>query len=176
MCSSWPAWSIEAAKRISDGDCPERLKRTLTRGPDGLVTVWVQPSLGVALAMRSSVSDRRSTSTSPASPAEWLWAGSPTWGAGLRSVSGGAQFVDVDPEPERGAVVAVVAEESPLRVVAVVEELESAAESESGSAPVSSSAIVVVVDFSGADSAAQSDGWPPISGANASRATTPAAS
>jgi hypothetical protein len=95
-------------------------------------------------------------------------------------------LADDDPESEAGAVVAVVDEGAPLRVVAVVEE-----ESESESAPVSSagalsgdppsdespaSAIVVVVDFSGPDSAAHSDGCPPTTGANASRTTTPAAS
>jgi hypothetical protein len=34
------------------------------------------------LAIRSSVGDSRSTSTSPASPAPWFWGASPTWGAG----------------------------------------------------------------------------------------------
>ena len=77
-----PAWSIEAAKRSTDGDPPGWLNFTVTRGPDGTVTCCVHPSLGEAFATRSSVADSRSTSTVPASPAAWFCGASPTWGAG----------------------------------------------------------------------------------------------
>jgi hypothetical protein len=112
-----PAWSIEAAKRTSVGDWPERWNFTDTRGPDGAVTCCTHPLLAVALAIRSSVGESRSTSTLPASPAPWFWADSPIWGAGPWSVAGAPQLVD-DPvpppvPPEAGAVVAVAPVEPP---------------------------------------------------------------
>src|SRR3954451_22579937 len=118
-----PAWSIEAAKRTRGGDWPERWNFTDTRGPDGEVTCCTHPLLAVALAIRSSVGESRSTSTLPASPAPWFWADSPIGGAGPGSVTGAPQLVD-DPlpppvPPGAGAVLAVVPVE-PFRPGAVV--------------------------------------------------------
>jgi hypothetical protein len=106
-----PAWSIEAAKRTSVGDWPERWNFTVTRGPDGAVTCSTQPLLAVALAILSSVGESRSTSTLPASPAPWFCGASPICGAGPWSVAGAPHVDDDDPllppDPEAGAVVAV---------------------------------------------------------------------
>jgi hypothetical protein len=104
MWMTRPAWSMEAAKRMIDGDPPGWVNFTVTRGPDGAVTCCIQPSLGVALAIRNSLGESRSTSTLPASPAPWFCGGSPTWGAGPWSVWGGAQLLDDPgaPPPWRG--------------------------------------------------------------------------
>src|SRR5260221_12667418 len=118
---------MEAANRISDGDWPWRVNFTDTRGPDGAVTCCIQPLLAVALAIRNSVGEMRSTSTFPASPAPWFWGASPIWGAGPWSVAGAPQVdvddpppePDPDPEPEGAAVVALEPPRPGAAVVAV---------------------------------------------------------
>src|SRR5436305_3768102 len=190
-----PAWSIEAAKRTTDGDAPGWVNFTVTRGPDGAVTCWFHPSLGVALATRSSVGDRRSTSTVPASPAPWFWGASPTWGAGPWSVWGGAQLLDEPGAPEEppgpGAGAAVVGVEPPLPPLVGVEpesvdpelgEPESAEPPLDDGSPLDG-AVDVVVALAGP--LAVLDGlWPALAGDGsaaktgeiATRQTTPAVS
>jgi hypothetical protein len=80
--------------------------------------------LAVALAIRSSVGESRSTSTLPASPAPWFCGASPICGAGPWSVAGAPQVDEDDPAPppvpEAGDVVAVEPLRPPGAVVAVV--------------------------------------------------------